>query len=70
MSFVRGSDCYGMLGSVHDADDALQETRLAAWRGLDSYEGRAPFHHWLHQVATHANLRLAFRRPRRPTPIP
>ena len=57
--------CYRMLGSLHDADDALQDTLLAAWRGLDSYEGRAPFHHWLHRIATHASLRLASRRPRR-----
>ncbi len=57
--------CYRMLGSVHDADDALQETLLAAWRGLGSYEGRAPFHHWLHRVATNASLRLSSRRPRR-----
>lgn len=57
--------CYRMLGSVHDADDALQETLLAAWRGLHGYEGRAPFGHWLHRIATHASLRLASRRSRR-----
>jgi RNA polymerase sigma-70 factor (TIGR02960 family) len=57
--------CYRMLGSIHDADDAVQETLLAAWRGLDGFEGRAPFHHWLHRIATHASLRLAARRPRR-----
>lgn len=57
--------CYRMLGSIHDADDALQETLLAAWRGLDSYEGRAPFDHWLHRIATHASLRLSSRRPTR-----
>jgi RNA polymerase sigma-70 factor (TIGR02960 family) len=54
--------CYRMLGSVHDADDALQETLLAAWRGLRSYAGRAPFHHWLHRIATNASLRLSSRR--------
>jgi RNA polymerase sigma-70 factor (TIGR02960 family) len=57
--------CYRLLGSVHDADDALQETLLAAWRGLDGYQGRAPFHHWLHRIATHASLRLSSRRPTR-----
>jgi RNA polymerase sigma-70 factor (ECF subfamily) len=50
---------------VHDADDALQETLLAAWRGLRTYEGRAPFHHWLHRIATNASLRLSSRRPQR-----
>jgi RNA polymerase sigma-70 factor (TIGR02960 family) len=51
--------CYRMLGSVHDADDALQETLLAAWRGLGGFEGRSSLRSWLYRIATHACLRLA-----------
>ncbi len=51
--------CYRMLGSVHDADDALQETLLAAWRGLPGFEGRSSLRSWLYRIATHACLRLA-----------
>ena len=54
-----------MLGSVHDADDALQETLLAAWRGLAGFEGRASLRSWLYRIATHACLRLAATRRRR-----
>lgn len=57
--------CYRMLGSPHDADDALQETLLAAWRGLAGFEGRSALRTWLVQIATHACLRLIARRPRR-----
>jgi RNA polymerase sigma-70 factor (TIGR02960 family) len=57
--------CYRMLGSPHDADDALQETLLAAWRGMGSFEGRSAFGTWLHQISTHACLRLIAKRPRR-----
>ena len=41
-----------MLGSVHDADDAVQETLLAAWRGLGGFEGRSSLRSWLYQIAT------------------
>jgi RNA polymerase sigma-70 factor (ECF subfamily) len=51
--------CYRILGSVHDADDALQETLLAAWRGLGKFEGRSELRSWLYRIATHACLRLA-----------
>src|SRR5712692_10481760 len=44
--------CYRILGSVQDAEDALQETLLAAWRGLGGFEGRASIRTWLYQVAT------------------
>jgi RNA polymerase sigma-70 factor (TIGR02960 family) len=57
--------CYRMLGSVQDAEDALQESLLGAWRGLATYEGRSSVRAWLHQIATNACLRLISRRPRR-----
>jgi RNA polymerase sigma-70 factor (ECF subfamily) len=57
--------CYRMLGSLQDAEDALQETLLAAWRGLRGFEGRSSLRSWLYRVATNACLRLAERRPRR-----
>jgi DNA-directed RNA polymerase specialized sigma24 family protein len=56
---------YRMLGSVQDAEDALQESLLAAWRGLAGFEGRSSLRSWLYQVTTHACLRLIDRRPRR-----
>lgn len=59
--------CYRMLASPHDADDALQETLLAAWRGLASFEGRSALGTWLYRIATHACLRLIAQRPRRMT---
>lgn len=61
--------CYRMLGSPHDADDALQETLLAAWRGLASFEGRSTLGTWLYQISTHVCLRLIAQRPwRRESP--
>ncbi len=54
-----------MLGSVHDADDAVQETLLAAWRGLGKFEGRSSLRSWLYRIATHVCLRLAAGRRRR-----
>ena len=59
--------CYRMLASPHDADDALQETLLAAWRGLAAFEGRSALGTWLYRIATHACLRLISQRPRRMT---
>ena len=57
--------CYRMLGSVHDADDALQETLLAAWRGRSGFEGRSSLRTWLYTIATNASLRiLQGRKPR------
>jgi RNA polymerase sigma-70 factor (ECF subfamily) len=57
--------CYRMLGSLQDAEDALQETLLAAWRGMGGFEGRSSLRSWLYRIATNASLRLAERRPRR-----
>jgi RNA polymerase sigma-70 factor (TIGR02960 family) len=55
--------CYRMLGSLQDAEDALQETLVGAWRGLAGFEGRSSLRTWLYRIATHACLRLAARRP-------
>src|SRR5580700_12133280 len=56
--------CYRMLGSVHDAEDALQDALLRAWKGLPSFEGRSSVRSWLYAVVTNAALDLARRRPR------
>ena len=57
--------CYRMLGSVSDADDALQEALLGAWRGLAGFEGRSALRTWLYRIATNACLALIAQRPRR-----
>src|SRR4051794_4834864 len=61
--------CYRMLGSVHDAEDALQEALLRAWRGLPSFEGRSSTRSWLYTIATNTSLRLIERRAKRVLPV-
>jgi RNA polymerase sigma-70 factor, ECF subfamily len=66
---VLFTHCYRMLGSVHDADDALQDALLRAWRGLAKFEGRSSLRSWLYRIATNACLDLIARRPRRMLPF-
>ncbi len=65
--------CYRMLGSFQDAEDALQDTLLTAWKGLGGFEGRASIRTWLYRIATNRclnALRLANRRPAKEWDIP
>jgi RNA polymerase sigma-70 factor (TIGR02960 family) len=63
--------CYRILGSFQDAEDMLQETLMAAWRGLDAFEGRATLRTWLYRIATNACLgSLRRARPARELPPP
>src|SRR5215470_15874539 len=58
--------CYRMLGSVQDAEDALQDSMLSAWQGLPAFEGRASIRTWLYRITTNRcldALRAARRRP-------
>jgi RNA polymerase sigma-70 factor (ECF subfamily) len=61
--------CYRMLGSRQDAEDALQEALIGAWRGLPKFEGRSSLRSWLYRIATNACLRAIERRPKRVLPI-
>ncbi|OKJ13615.1 sigma-70 family RNA polymerase sigma factor [Kitasatospora sp. CB01950] len=61
--------CYRMLGSTHDADDALQEALVRAWRGLSGFEGRSSLRGWLYTVATRTCLDAVARRGRRALPV-
>jgi RNA polymerase sigma-70 factor, ECF subfamily len=61
--------CYRMLGSVHDADDALQEALFRAWRGLAKFEGRSSLRSWLYRITTNSCLDVISRRPKRVLPI-
>jgi RNA polymerase sigma-70 factor (ECF subfamily) len=57
--------CYRMLGSAHDAEDALQDALLRAWRGLGRFEGRSSLRSWLYRIATNTCLDVVARRPKR-----
>jgi RNA polymerase sigma-70 factor (ECF subfamily) len=61
--------CYRMTGSVHDADDALQDALLRAWRSLERFEGRSSMRSWLYRIATNTCLDLIGRRPKRVLPL-
>ena len=58
--------CYRIIGSLQDAEDLLQETLLAAWRGLDKFEGTASMRSWLYRIATNRCLNALRARARRP----
>jgi RNA polymerase sigma-70 factor, ECF subfamily len=60
---------YRMLGSVDDAEDALQEALLRTWRGLPRFEGRSSLRSWLYKIVTNASLDAAARRPKRVLPF-
>jgi len=61
--------CYRMLGSAYDADDALQEALLRAWRAIARFEGRSSLRSWLYTIATNTCLDQISRRPKRVLPI-
>ena len=61
--------CYRMLGSVHDAEDALQEALLRAWRALPRFEGRSSLRAWLYRIATNTSLDVIEKRPKRVLPV-
>jgi RNA polymerase sigma-70 factor (ECF subfamily) len=61
--------CYRILGSLPDAEDALQDASLRAWRGLADFEGRSSVRSWLYKIATNAALDIARRRSRRDLPM-
>ncbi len=62
--------CYRIVGSVQDAEDLVQETLLAAWRGLDRFEGRASLRSWLFRIATNRSLNALRDRGRRLPELP
>jgi RNA polymerase sigma-70 factor (TIGR02960 family) len=62
--------CYRILGSVQDAEDMVQETLLAAWRSLDTFEGRASVRSWLYRIATNRCLNALRAQSRRPREVP
>jgi RNA polymerase sigma-70 factor (ECF subfamily) len=60
--------CYRMLGSLHDAEDALQDAMLRVWRGLDGLQDRGSLRAWLYRIATNASLDIVVRRKKRLLP--
>jgi RNA polymerase sigma-70 factor (ECF subfamily) len=61
--------CYRMLGSVQDAEDALQEALIRAWKGLSKFEGRSSLRSWLYRIATNTSLDAIQKRPKRILPV-
>src|SRR5829696_7355618 len=56
--------CYRMTGSLHDAEDALQEALLRSWRAMGKFEGRSSLRSWLYTIATNTCLNLIAKRPK------
>src|SRR5262245_31693011 len=61
--------CYRMLGSVQDAEDALQDALIRAWKALPRFEARSSLRSWLYRIATNTCLDIVARRPKRVLPI-